>query len=45
MCHALCREEFERHGLGGVVTLTCRDVCEEGFGLEDAVDAGVSIVQ
>lgn len=23
-----------------MVTLTCRDVCAEGFGLEDVADAG-----
>lgn len=34
------REEFERHGLGGVVTVSCRDVCTEGFGLERMVDGG-----
>lgn len=34
------RQEFEHHGLGDVVTLVCRDVCNEGFGLVNAVDAG-----
>jgi len=34
------REEFEKHGLGGVVTSTCRDVCTEGFGLANIADAG-----
>ena len=34
------REEFECHGLGSVVVTAYRDVCAEGFGLEDAVDAG-----
>ena len=37
---SICREEFKRHGLEGVVTLTCRDVCVEGFGMEDIADAG-----
>lgn len=32
------REELESHGLGEVVTLKVRNVCEVGFGLEDAVD-------
>ena len=36
----LHRKEFEQHGLEGVVTVTCRDVCAEGFGLEDVADAG-----
>ena len=40
-----CREEFERHGLGSVITLTCRDVCAEGFGMEDVADAGEKMVQ
>ena len=34
------RKEFEQHGLGGVVTATCRDVCAEGFGLDNIADAG-----
>ncbi|KAF9183845.1 tRNA (adenine-N(1)-)-methyltransferase catalytic subunit trm61 [Haplosporangium sp. Z 11] len=31
--------EFEEHGLSDMVTLQCRDVCKEGFGLENKVDA------
>ena len=34
------REEFDEHGLGDVVTLMCRDVCVDGFGLENVADAG-----
>ena len=34
------REEFDRHGIGGVVTASCRDVCAEGFGLDSVADAG-----
>ncbi|KZT18609.1 tRNA methyltransferase complex GCD14 subunit [Neolentinus lepideus HHB14362 ss-1] len=33
------RDEFERHGMGGIVTLTHRNVCKEGFTVEDTVDA------
>ncbi len=36
----VCREEFVGHGLSDVVTLECRDVCSQGFGLTDSVDAG-----
>lgn len=35
------REEFVDHGLSELVTLTCRDVCKEGFGLENMADAGL----
>lgn len=28
------------HGLSGIVTVECCDVCQEGFGLQDRVDAG-----
>lgn len=37
------REEFEQHGLGGVVIATCRDVFAEGFGIENIADAGTYI--
>ncbi|KAF9927587.1 tRNA (adenine-N(1)-)-methyltransferase catalytic subunit trm61 [Linnemannia zychae] len=33
------KKEFEEHGLSHLVTLQCRDVCKEGFNLEDKVDA------
>ena len=36
----LYSEEFACHGLSDVVTLTCRDVCTNGFGLEGVADAG-----
>ena len=36
---ALSREEFKSHGLGDSVTAACRDVCADGFGLEDEADA------
>ena len=39
------REEFERHGLSEVVTLTCRDVCADGFGLVCEADAGIWVYQ
>lgn len=32
-------EEFTRHGLGERVSVMHRDVCEEGFGVEDVADA------
>ncbi|KAF9950952.1 tRNA (adenine-N(1)-)-methyltransferase catalytic subunit trm61 [Mortierella alpina] len=31
--------EFEEHGLSDMVTIRCRDVCKDGFGLENKVDA------
>ena len=31
--------EFSSHGLSGLVTCQCRDVCREGFGLSNAVSA------
>ncbi|KAF9274387.1 tRNA (adenine-N(1)-)-methyltransferase catalytic subunit trm61 [Mortierella alpina] len=31
--------EFEEHGLSNLVTISCRDVCKDGFGLENKVDA------
>lgn len=42
MCNRsfITREEFEEHGLGGVVSVTCRDVCAEGFGVDGIADAG-----
>lgn len=33
------KTEFSTHGLGELVTCECRDVCRDGFGLEDAVTA------
>ena len=33
-------EEFASHKLDQVVTVTHRDACREGFGLDDVVDAG-----
>ncbi|KAI0662019.1 tRNA methyltransferase complex GCD14 subunit [Cubamyces menziesii] len=33
------REEFTRHGMDDVVTLTHRNVCKEGFTVVDTVDA------
>ena len=35
-----CREEFTAHGLQDLVTVECRDVCSDGFGVEDVADAG-----
>ncbi|KAG0295620.1 tRNA (adenine-N(1)-)-methyltransferase catalytic subunit trm61 [Linnemannia gamsii] len=33
------KKEFEEHGLSDMVTLRCRDVCKDGFDLENKVDA------
>ncbi|KAK3828292.1 MAG: tRNA methyltransferase complex subunit Cpd1 [Benniella sp.] len=33
------RMQFEEHGLSHLVTLQCKDVCKEGFGIEDKVNA------
>lgn len=35
----IAKKEFAEHGLNDVVTLECRDVCKDGFGLKDKVDA------
>ncbi|EIW59167.1 tRNA methyltransferase complex GCD14 subunit [Trametes versicolor FP-101664 SS1] len=36
---AKAREEFTRHGMDDIVTLTHRNVCKDGFTVEDTVDA------
>ncbi|KAF9983833.1 tRNA (adenine-N(1)-)-methyltransferase catalytic subunit trm61 [Mortierella antarctica] len=33
------KKEFEEHGLSDMVTLQCRDVCKDGFDMENKVDA------
>ncbi|KAK3826007.1 MAG: tRNA methyltransferase complex subunit Cpd1 [Benniella sp.] len=33
------KKEFEEHGLSDMVTLQCRDVCKNGFDMENKVDA------
>ena len=35
-----CREEFARHGMNDIVTLTHRNVCKDGFTVSDTVDSG-----
>ncbi|CAO3680562.1 unnamed protein product [Umbelopsis ramanniana] len=35
----LARQEFKDHGLDDLITLTHRDVCKDGFGLSDTVNA------
>lgn len=35
-------KEFAEHGLSHLVTLQCKDVCKEGFGIENKVDAGTA---
>ncbi|XP_065893649.1 tRNA (adenine(58)-N(1))-methyltransferase catalytic subunit TRMT61A-like [Dysidea avara] len=35
----LAREEFTAHGLQDLVTVECRDVCSDGFSVEDVADA------
>lgn len=37
---AVATKEFEEHGLEELVTIECRDVCKNGFGLVNKVDAG-----
>jgi tRNA (adenine57-N1/adenine58-N1)-methyltransferase len=37
----LARQEFKDHGLDDLITLSHRDVCKDGFGLSDTVNAGV----
>ncbi|KAG9061514.1 tRNA (adenine-N(1)-)-methyltransferase catalytic subunit trm61 [Linnemannia hyalina] len=36
---AVATKEFEDHGLEGLVTIECRDVCKNGFGLVNKADA------
>ncbi|KAG0375004.1 tRNA (adenine(58)-N(1))-methyltransferase catalytic subunit trmt61a, partial [Mortierella sp. AD032] len=36
---AIATKEFEDHGLKDLVTIECRDVCKNGFGLENKADA------
>lgn len=36
---AVATKEFEEHGLKDLVTIECRDVCKNGFGLVNKVDA------
>jgi hypothetical protein len=33
-------EEFARHGMSDIVTLTHRNVCKDGFTVTDTADAG-----
>ena len=33
-------DEFTRHGLSDIVTLTHRNVCKDGFSVTDIADAG-----
>ncbi|KAG9097694.1 tRNA (adenine-N(1)-)-methyltransferase catalytic subunit trm61 [Ceratobasidium sp. UAMH 11750] len=35
------RDEFNRHGMSDFVTLEHRNVCKDGFGLQDEVDSGL----
>jgi len=35
------REEFIRHGMQDIVTLTHRNVCKDGFTVENLADAGM----
>ncbi|KNZ73150.1 tRNA (adenine-N(1)-)-methyltransferase catalytic subunit TRM61 [Termitomyces sp. J132] len=39
LCCYHFREEFERHGMDNVITLTHRNVCKDGFTVEDTVDS------
>ena len=38
------RDEFTRHGMSDVVTLTHRNVCKDGFTVEDTADSGTTIL-
>lgn len=38
------RKEFENHKIDHLVTVICRDVCKEGFGLSQVADAGITIL-
>ena len=40
MVYSMCREEFKQHGLSDIVTLTCQDVCTDGFHMVEVADAG-----
>ncbi|CAH1758906.1 13885_t:CDS:10 [Entrophospora sp. SA101] len=33
------KQDFEEHSLSDVITIECKDVCKNGFGLKDLVDA------
>ena len=35
-----CREEFSSHDLSDLVTVECRDVCSNGFAVDNVADAG-----
>lgn len=39
------RKEFNDHGLGDIIQLEHRDVCKDGFGLKDAVNAGKLLME
>jgi hypothetical protein len=36
----IARQEFKDHGLDKLITLSHRDVCQDGFDLQDTVNAG-----
>ena len=36
------RKDFEDHGLSDLITVECRDVCKDGFGITGLVHAGKS---
>lgn len=36
---AKAQAEFNEHGLGDIVVASCRDVCNDGFGMDGAADA------
>jgi len=38
-------QDFEEHGLSDLITVECRDVCKNGFGVTDLVHAGKSYVK
>ena len=38
----VAKDEFIAHGLGELVVIQHRDVCADGFGLDDVADAGLA---
>lgn len=39
----IAQQEFTDHGISDLITLTHRDVCKDGFGLTDTVNAGANM--
>jgi hypothetical protein len=39
------RKDFENHGLSDLITVECRDVCKDGFGITGLVHSGNTIIE